>query len=58
MATTGVFAIATVVTMLTASAVGLAGLSQLRFASLERWGHSLAGCTVAASVVAIIAFGL
>jgi ABC-type nickel/cobalt efflux system permease component RcnA len=57
-ATVVVFAIATVVTMLVVTAVGLAGLRRVRLGGLERWVHTLAGGTVAASGLAVIALGL
>jgi hypothetical protein len=58
LATLVVFAIATVLTMLCATAIGLAGLGRMRLGPLERWGHTVAGATVAASGLAVITLGL
>jgi hypothetical protein len=58
LATVVVFAIATVLTMLCVTAIGLAGLSRIRLGPLERWGHAIAGATVAASGLAVITLGL
>lgn len=53
-----VFALSTVLSMLAATAVGLAGLQRWRLGVLERWGHTLAGAAVAASGLAVITLGL
>jgi len=58
LATLAVFAVATVLTMLAATAVGLAGMRRLPLGPIEKWGHTVAGATVAASGLAVIALGL
>jgi nickel/cobalt exporter len=52
------FGVTTVVTMVGATALALAGLKQIRLAPLERWAHALAGMVVAGSGMAIVALGL
>lgn len=52
------FGVTTVVTMVGATALALAGLKQVRLAPLERWAHALAGVVVAGSGLAIVALGL
>jgi hypothetical protein len=56
---TGVlFGIVTVVLMVSATLLGLAGLNRLPFGRLERWSHALAGGVIALSGVAVLALGL
>ena len=57
-ATAIVFALATLATMLSVTLAGLAGLERLRFAPLERWGHTFAGSAVALCGLAVIGLGL
>jgi len=58
LATVVVFTIATVATMLAATAIGLAGLHRLRLGPIEKWGHTFAGAAVAVSGLAVITLGL
>lgn len=53
-AVTSVFAAATVVTMVAAVYAGLAGAERLRHPALERYGHAVAGATIAACGVGIV----
>ncbi|MBW2713479.1 MAG: hypothetical protein JRC77_06975 [Deltaproteobacteria bacterium] len=56
--TAAVFAVVTIGTMLSLTALGLAGLKHISFPWAEQWGHALAGAAVATSGLAIIVFGL
>jgi nickel/cobalt exporter len=53
-----VFSVVTLVTMLSLTALGMAGLERLSFRWAEKWGHALAGVAVATSGLAVILFGL
>jgi sulfite exporter TauE/SafE len=53
LAVTVVFAAATIGTMLLAVTLGCFGLSRVRAALLERWGHALAGAAVAGCGAAV-----
>ncbi|MFC1611029.1 hypothetical protein ACFL6C_08725 [Myxococcota bacterium] len=53
-----VFGITTVVTMVAATALALAGLKRLPLGPLERWAHAMAGGMIAASGLVIITLGL
>jgi hypothetical protein len=55
---TGVFAIVTVLTMLSAVAIGQLGLEKLRVPALARFGHSTAGATMLGCGIAIGWMGL
>lgn len=57
-ATAVAFAVATISTMVAATALGLAGLKRLPLGPIERWAHALSGGVVAMSGLAIIALGL
>jgi len=57
-ATAVVFAVVTIVTMVSLTAAALAGAEQINLGPLERWSHTLAGSVVAASGLAILFFGL
>lgn len=54
----GVFAVATIATMLVVTGVLYAGVARLRLGPLERWSHTMAGGVVALSGLAIVALGL
>jgi sulfite exporter TauE/SafE len=58
LATAGVFGVTTVVTMVAAVALALAGLRRLPLGPVERWSHALAGGVITASGLAIITLGL
>lgn len=49
-----IFSAATIVTMMTAVAFGVLGISALRFQRLEKYAHEIAGCTIMACGIAII----
>ena len=53
-----VFGVTTIVTMVAAVALALAGLKRLPLGPLERWAHAVAGGVIAASGLAIITLGL
>ncbi|HXV75185.1 MAG TPA: hypothetical protein VD788_02625 [Candidatus Polarisedimenticolaceae bacterium] len=53
-----VFAVVTVATMVGLTTLGLHGFERLRWRWLERWSQALAGGVIAASGLAIVAFGL
>jgi len=55
---TGVFAIATVLTMSLAVAFGLAGARLLAFSEMERFAHAIAGATILACGLGIQFLGL
>jgi hypothetical protein len=57
-ATAAVFGIATLVSMVGATLVGLKGLKMLNLGPLERWSHVLAGCVIAAAGLSVIYLGL
>jgi len=54
----GVFAVATIATMLIATGLLHAGVSRLRLGPLERWSHAMAGGVIALSGLGIVALGL
>ncbi|MFO1077396.1 MAG: sulfite exporter TauE/SafE family protein [Planctomycetota bacterium] len=54
----GVFAVATIATMLVVTGVLYAGVARLRLGPLERWSHAMAGGVVALSGLGIVALGL
>ena len=49
-----IFSIATIMTMMLAVALGVWGISALRFGQLEKYAHEIAGGTIMACGVAII----
>ncbi len=51
------FATITIVAMVVATLLGLAGLRPVRLSFLERWSHGLAGGVIAASGLAILLLG-
>jgi hypothetical protein len=53
-----VFGVVTLASMIALTLLGLAGAKFLRLHLLERWSHTLAGCVIAATGVAVIAFGI
>ncbi len=53
-----VFSVVTLVTMLSLTALGMAGLERLSFRWTEKWGHALAGVAVATSGLVVILFEL
>jgi len=56
--TAAVFGTTTVVTMIAAVTLALAGLDKLPLRPLERWAHAMAGGVIAASGLAIVTLGL
>lgn len=55
---TGVFAVATVLTMSLAVGVGLAGVRNVAFGGIERFGHAIAGATILACGLGLRFLGL
>jgi nickel/cobalt exporter len=53
-----VFAVATLVSMVGATLLGLKGLNMLKLGPLEQWSHVIAGCVIAAAGLSIIYLGL
>jgi hypothetical protein len=53
-----VFAVATLVSMVGATLLGLRGLNMLKLGPLEQWSHVIAGCVIAAAGLSIIYLGL
>jgi nickel/cobalt exporter len=52
------FSVLTIATMAAVTAVSMAGMRRLRFPSLERWSHALAGAVLCLSGAAILTLGL
>ena len=53
-----VFAVATLISMVGATLLGLKGLNMLKLGPLEQWSHVIAGCVIAAAGLSIIYLGL
>ena len=53
-----VFAVVTIATMLVIVGAAYSGLARLRWSSLERWSHSLAGGVIATTGLAVLFAGL
>ncbi|MCG6948587.1 MAG: hypothetical protein LJE93_06695 [Acidobacteria bacterium] len=53
-----VFGVATLVSMVGATLLGLKGLNMLKLGPLEQWSHVIAGCVIAAAGLSIIYLGL
>ncbi len=53
-----VFAVATLVSMVGATLLGLKGLNVVKLGPLEQWSHVIAGCVIAAAGLSVIYLGL